>query len=207
MSCAESSTRGGPVCCEVMTNVLYSLSRSALGLPSLTAKIVERMYDEDAGLFRPLARPSPKRVPTVTWTALAPLALPDLPESIRRRLVEQHLLNPRRYWLPVPPPSVPVDDPAFSTEDENWLGVRRYWRGPTWVNAAWLLWLGLTRLGTTSRRPQLASRIVGAVGSQGLREYYNPYTGQGMGAVDFGWSSLVMELIDPDPRAPRSYLA
>ena len=198
---------GGPVCCEVMTNVLYSLSRSALGLTSLTSTIVERMYDEDAGLFRPLARPSPRRVPTVTWTALAPLALPDLPEPIGRRLVEQHLLDPRRFWLPVPAPSVPADDPAFSTKDEDWLGVRRYWRGPTWVNAAWLLWLGLTRLGYDEPAAQLASRIAGTVRSQGLREYYNPYSGQGMGAVDFGWSSLVMELIESDPRAPRSYLA
>ena len=47
---------GGPVCCEVMTNVLYSLSRSALRRPSLTSTIVERMYDEKAGVFRPLVR-------------------------------------------------------------------------------------------------------------------------------------------------------
>ena len=42
---------GGPVCCEVMTNVLYSLSRMAMGEQSLTPVIVERMYDERAGLF------------------------------------------------------------------------------------------------------------------------------------------------------------
>ena len=28
----------------------------------------------------------------------------------------------------------------------------------------------------------------------------------GMGALDFGWSTLVMEMIDPDPRAAGSYL-
>jgi hypothetical protein len=33
---------GGPVVCEVMTNVLLSLSLTALGRPSLTAAIVER---------------------------------------------------------------------------------------------------------------------------------------------------------------------
>jgi hypothetical protein len=41
----------------------------------------------------------------------------------------------------------------------------------------------------------------------GLREYYNPLSGVGMGAVDFGWSALLMELVDPDPRAAQSYLA
>ena len=28
-----------------------------------------------------------------------------------------------------------------------------------------------------------------------------------MGAVDFGWSTLVLELLDPDPRARLSYLS
>ena len=54
---------GGPVVCEVMTNVLYSLSRSALGLPSLTARIIERMYDERAGLFGAIVRPQPDSPP------------------------------------------------------------------------------------------------------------------------------------------------
>src|SRR6185312_9204427 len=59
---------GGPVCCEVMTNVLYSLARSSLGRSSLTTQIVERMYDERTGLFHPLARPAPAREPALTWT-------------------------------------------------------------------------------------------------------------------------------------------
>jgi hypothetical protein len=190
----------------VMTNVIYSLSRSALGRPSLTPQIVERMYDRDAALFRPLAYPEPNRMPALTWTALAPLALPDLPREIGRELVERHLLDRARFWLPVPPPSVSAADPTFSTQDRNALGVRRYWRGPTWINAAWLVWLGLVRLGYDEPAEQLVKRIAGTVHAHGLREYYNPYTGQGMGAFDFGWSSLVMELIEPDPRARSSYL-
>jgi hypothetical protein len=197
---------GGPVCCEVMTNVLYSLARSSLGRPSLTPRIVDRMYDEPSGLFWPLARPAPAREPALTWTALSPLALPDLPEDIGRELVERHLLDPRRFWLPVPPPSVSAADPAFSTRDLNAIGARLYWRGPTWVNAAWLVWLGLVRLGYEEQADTLATRLTSTVRSQGLREYYNPYTGSGMGAVDFGWSSLVLELTAPDPRAGSSYL-
>ncbi|MBV9839056.1 MAG: hypothetical protein JO156_13130 [Solirubrobacterales bacterium] len=197
---------GGPVCCEVMTNVLYNLSRMALGLRSLTPTIVERMYDESSGVFRPLARPEPARVPALTWTALAPLALPDLPEHIGRRLVDEQLLDPERFWLPVPPPSVSASDPSFATKDTDLFGLRRYWRGPTWINSAWLLWLGLTRLGYQPEADELAARISAVVRSQGLREYYDPRSGGGMGAVDFGWSSLAIELVDPDPRAARSYV-
>jgi hypothetical protein len=44
------------------------------------------------------------------------------------------------------------------------------------------------------------------VRAAGLREYYDPYTGEGMGATDFSWSALVMELIDPDSAAASSHL-
>jgi hypothetical protein len=197
---------GGPVCCEVMTNVLYNLSRLALGRASLTGTLIERMYDVESGLFRPLARPEPRQAPTITWTSLAPLALPDLPDEISRRLIEQHLLDPESYWLPVPPPSVPARDPSFTPGEKRLFGLRRYWRGPSWINAAWLLWLGLIRLGYSEQAGALVARLGKTVSAQGLREYYNPYTGQGLGAVDFGWSSLVIEMIERDPRAPASYL-
>ena len=190
---------GGSVCCEVMTNVLYNLSRLALGRPSLTATIVERMYDADHGVFRPLASPAALRTPALTWTALAPLALPDLPESIGRRLVDEHLLDPRQFWLPVPPPSVSASEPSFSRDDRGILMPKRYWRGPTWINAAYLVWLGLVRLGYAQQAAELARRIAATVRAAGLREYYDPYTGAGLGAVDFGWSSLVVEMLAREP--------
>jgi hypothetical protein len=200
---------GGPLVCGTASNVLHGLSRLALGRPSLTPKILERLYDERRGLFHQLIRKTghaaPTRHPVITWSALSPLALPDLPEDIGRRLVEEHLLNPKRFWLPVPPPSVSGEEARFSRRDRI-LFLRQYWRGPTWVNAAWLLWLGLVRLGYAEEANELGRRLGNAVAADGLREYYDPYTGNGMGASDFSWSALIMELIDPDPGARRSHL-
>ena len=199
---------GGPVCCEVLTNVFYNLARLALGRPSLTPALIERCYDKAAGLFVARARPAPARTPAVTIAALAPLALPDLPEEIGRRLVEEHLLDPARFWTPVAPPSVSLQEPSFTVNDRGLLRQRRYWRGPTWVNAAWLCWLGLVRLGYDQAAGELAQRLGGAVAAAGLREYYSPITRAGMGARDFGWSSLVLELIEADLDAARtSYLS
>ena len=197
---------GGPVCCEVMSNVLYGLSRLALGQSSLTPALVERMYDERSGLFWPLARPELGQRPPLTWAALSPLALPDLPEQIGRRLIEEHLLDAERFWLPYPIPSVSATDPSFSVKDIFFPGVKRYWRGPTWINSAWLVWLGLVRLGYGEEAGELARRLSDLVDASGLREYYNPYTGTGKGALSFAWSTLVMETTQPDPRAASSYL-
>jgi hypothetical protein len=195
---------GGPVCCEVTTNVLYNLSRLAMGQPSLTEALITRTYDAGEGLFLPVARPHPRRRPATTVAALTPLALPDLPEEIGHRLVREHLLDPTRFWTAVPPPSVSLSDPGFSLRDTGGLHQRRYWRGPTWINTAWLCWLGLVRLGYEEQADQLAERVATAVATSGLREYYNPHTGAGMGARDFGWSSLVLEMTQSDREPARS---
>jgi mannosylglycerate hydrolase MGH1-like protein len=197
---------GGPVLCEVVTNVLWGLARLAAGEPSITPALVARLYDERRGLFFDEAQPGRLRPEVQTWAALAPLALPDLPEAVARRLVEEHLLARERFWLPVPPPSVAASEPAFDPGRGPGLR-RRYWRGPTWINAAWLLWMGLARLGYEDRAAELAGAIVEAVAREGLREYLNPYTGGGLGANDFAWSALALELGEPDlEAAARSYL-
>jgi hypothetical protein len=65
------------------------------------------------------------------------------------------------------------------------------------VNAAWLLWLGLVRLGYEEPAHHLAERVRTMISSEGLREYYDPHTGAGLGARDFTWTSLAVELADP----------
>jgi len=189
---------GGPIVCSTVTNVLYGLSRLALGRPSITPALVERLWDERAGVFRDEVRPQPSGSAPIGWDSLSPLALPDLPERIGRRLVEEQLLRRDRFWLPVPPPSVSAREPAFSRVDRFW-GLRRYWRGPTWVNAAWLLWTGLVRLGYREQARTLAERLLRTVTREGLREYYDPFSGTGMGARRFAWSALALELLDEEP--------
>jgi hypothetical protein len=196
--------RGGPVLCEVLVNTLWSLSLQAMGRPSLTPALVDRLWDERRGLFLDEAQPGGSRPDPVTWAALAPLALPDLPEPIGRRLVEEHLLSEREFATPVAPPSVAVGEPSYEPRERGW--IRRYWRGPTWVNSAWLVWIGLLRLGYETEARRLAAGVIGAVEREGLREYYDPRDGTGQGAKDFAWSALVAELAAPDPSAAGAYL-
>jgi hypothetical protein len=200
---------GRPVLCEVLTNVMWSLSEQAMGRPSPTAALVDRLWHERSGRFldeaaNAMTSPPPERRPR-TWDTLAPLALPDLPDAIARRLIEETLFDRAAFWDGVPLPSVAMDDPSYTSRDHFW-GLRRYWKGPSWANAAWLSWLGLTRLGYAEQAAEFARRLGETVVREGLREYYEPHTGAGMGARDFGWTSLVWEMVEPDPRAARSFL-
>jgi hypothetical protein len=53
----------------------------------------------------------------------------------------------------------------------------------------------------------MARRLASAVKANRLREYYDPYTGRGMGAVGFAWSTLILELLEVDPAiSATSYL-
>lgn len=192
---------GRPVVCEVLTNVAHGLSELALGRPSLTPRIVERLWDDDAGRFfddvRGAVRPLPGPARPRTWDTLAPLALPDLPEAIARRLVDDVLRGPG-YAGAVPLPAVEVDDPAHDTREEFGLLRRhRHWRGPSWVNSTWLVSLGLRRLGEDDLADDLARRLADVWAREGFREYYDARTGRGMGARDFGWSTLLWPLVDP----------
>jgi hypothetical protein len=62
------------------------------------------------------------------------------------------------------------------------------------VNAAWLLVGGLDELGLRDERDRIVAGLVEAVRREGFREYYHPHTGAGIGALGFGWSTLVAGL-------------
>jgi hypothetical protein len=134
-----------------------------------------------------------ERIP-ITWAALSARAA-RLTAQIGHRLVE-YLLDERRFWTALAPPAVALDEPLFSMR-EHFNGLRRYWRGPTWVNSAWLLWRGLVRLGYEEQAATIARAITETVAREGLREFYGPRDGHGMGAKDFAWSALALELLKP----------
>jgi hypothetical protein len=69
-----------------------------------------------------------------------------------------------------------------------------------------MVWIGVRRLGYETEAARLAAGLFGAVEREGLREYYDPRDGSGLGADDFAWSALIAELAEPDPGAAGSYL-
>ena len=125
-----------------------------------------------------------------TWSSLSPLVIEGIPDEVRRRLVEEHLLDPRRYAAPFGIPSVSMEEPSFNPRWDRF----RCWRGPSWVNTAWLLDPPLRALGYGHHADHVAASLAQAARRDGLREYYDPLTGRGLGARGFGWSTLLADL-------------
>ncbi len=67
----------------------------------------------------------------------------------------------------IPLPAVAIDDPSYS-ERETWWGRHRHWRGPSWVNSAWFVTLGLRRLGLDDEADAMAQRLAAGHGARGL---------------------------------------
>jgi hypothetical protein len=194
---------------DVMVNVFYALSLRALGrlaaadggsvyterAERVEGALIERCWDPDRGLFWDLAGRAERPIKVSTWSALAPLALPSLPEPIARRLIEEQVLDPRRYGAPFGIPSVSMDEASF----QPGFHLFRCWRGPSWVNTAWLLVPPMRRLGYDQEADRIVESLVRAVERHGFREYYNPLDGDGLAARRFGWSTLLADLL-AEPR-------
>jgi hypothetical protein len=135
---------------------------------------------------------------TLTLTSLAPLALPGFPSGVVERLVT-HLRDPNSFGLPFPVPSCPANDPAFNPGDARGF----IWRGPSWVNTNWLIAGGLRLYGIEDLRTRIADQTCDMIGRSGFREYYHPYSGQGYGARDFSWSTLLLDMLQGSEPASR----
>jgi Glycosyl hydrolase family 63 C-terminal domain len=71
-----------------------------------------------------------------------------------------------------------------------------YWRGPVWVNINWMIWLGLLMYGYKEQGELIKQGIFELVRNHGFREYYDPYTGEGLGGKSFSWTAaLVIDMI------------
>jgi len=132
-------------------------------------------------------------VPISTWSSLSPLALDGIPNRVRLR--ERHLLDARRYAAPYGIPSVSMDEPSFNPRWDRF----RCWRGWSWVNTAGLLVPPLRALGHERHADHVVASLAAAATRGGLREYYDPLTGRGLGARGFGWSALLLDLLDGVP--------
>jgi len=152
--------------------------------------LLSKCWDEQAGAFFDLSGVAEKPLKVVTISSLMPLILDDLPRPIVERLLDQWLTSPDHFWLPYPLPSVPASDPKFLPGNPRGF----IWRGPSWINTNWFLSHALRRHGYTELADTIVARSHDAIAGAGYREYYHPYTGEGLGARNFGWSTLILDM-------------
>jgi hypothetical protein len=75
-----------------------------------------------------------------------------------------------------------------------------YWRGPTWPQLSYLLWVAAGRAGRTDIAATIATATVGGADRSGLAEYWHPDTAEGLGAIPQSWTGLAILMTPPPPQ-------
>lgn len=156
--------------------------------------LIKKCYDAKEGFFYDRYGAEEKVARVKTIKGLFPLIL-DLPKTMVNKLVNEHLFNRDEFDLPFAVPTVARSERAFSAAPVIVAKEPIIWRGPTWINTNWYIMKGLRHHGFEKEAKRLAERSVDLVRQSGFREFFNPFTGEGYGAKNFGWSTLVVDMI------------
>jgi hypothetical protein len=107
-----------------------------------------------------------------------------------RRLVRDHLLNLKEFWLDYPVATYAKSEPEFY---EGSRSGECNWEGPAWIPTNYMIFHGLLQYGYNDAAKELALRTLklAMVANPVTREFYDSDTGKGNGMNPFwGWSSL-----------------
>lgn len=149
----------------------------------LTQRMIEHLWDAEAGIFNALHNEKP--IPVLTPFNLYPMWTGQLPQEINKKLLA-HLQNPSEFWGRFALPTVAYNDPAYSAD--------KMWRGPVWANINYFFIEALNIIGEDQLARELREKTLSMIASQpGMREYYNSQSGEspGSAAPIFGWSAAV----------------
>ena len=154
--------------------------------------IRDRLWSAKDKFFMSLDLKTGKEIEVKSVGGFAPLYAGAASTSMIENMVD-HLRDPREFRGETGVPSVSLSDQSFDPEC--------YWRGPVWINLQWMIVEGLIRNEKFDLAADLAERARALVEDQGYWEYYDPFTGKGLGAPHFSWSTLA-DIMDPLPPSP-----
>jgi neutral trehalase len=155
-----------------------------------------KMGEDELSLFLDYDLIANDWIKSKTVSSLMPLStgllLQNEAETMVKWLRHSYHCGPGKYCHEPALPSTGLQAEYFSP--------LTYWRGPVWINMNWLFWLGLLDYGYTKEAEVIREGIFELVQRHGVREYYDPFTGKGLGGKDFSWTAaLVIDMIQ-NPR-------
>lgn len=139
----------------------------------LKGVIQNRLFDEETGMFHDdetVGNPDRRHL---TVEGIWPIVVGAATRKQAQRVVDEHLLNPSRFWTRHPIPSVAMEDPGF-----EW----RMWRGASWNSMAYWAARGCIRYGYRETARRILERALDATSTQFHRtgtvwEFYHPDAG------------------------------
>jgi len=147
-------------------------------------------WDEKDGMYYDRSEKTGKLLKVKSATCFMPLFAGAATPARAKRMVREHLLNEKEFWLAYPVASYAKTEPDYY---QGSLHKECNWRGPTWAPTNYMIFQGLMRYGFRDEAKDLADRLLemALVKNPVLREYYDAETGLGLGQTRFwGFTAL-----------------
>jgi putative isomerase len=178
----------GALACVDATAHLYSLYDSAarwaplLGedavpwrraADTLRAFIQQALWDEETGFFHDVWAVGRPQLRRLAFEGMWPVVVGAATPEQAARVIDENLLNERRFFTPHPMSTVGREDPRFEL---------RMWRGPAWNSMTYWAARGCLRYGRTDAAARLLERALDASAAQFARtgtiwEFNHPFGG------------------------------
>jgi hypothetical protein len=156
----------------------------------LSQLINDVFWDETDGFYYDRNERKNQRVMVKSGGAFTPLFAGAATPERAKRIVDEHLLNEKEFWLKYPVASYAKTEPDYYQGSHN---RECNWRGSTWAPFNYMIFHGLIRYGFNDAAKELSRRLfeMAVVKNPVLREYYNAETGEGLGQTQFwGFTDL-----------------
>jgi hypothetical protein len=148
---------------------------------ALAATLDDAAWDSDAALWSDIAFSgggASVRIPTMD-AALPAMCTPD-PAKAAAAL--RQLTDSARFGAPYGPRFVPKSEPTYNP--------MQYWRGPAWPQLNYLTAHAARHCGDDALAAEIGRLTKRACLRAGFAEYWNPETGQGLGAHPQSWAAV-----------------
>jgi hypothetical protein len=159
---------------EIPEDLQASMQLSPKTLEELWDPYTEQYYARDFVTHRLLKEPSIESLMPLYAGTISP----EHAALLVKTLENEHVFGPA-----FPVPSTPLNS--------TWYDADRYWQGPTWINMNWLIIDGLRRYGFKDHAAALREGTLELMQKHGFYEYYNPETGEPLGARNFSWTAAL----------------
>jgi glycogen debranching enzyme len=170
----------------------------ALHFRKLELEVADSMRDRmvSNGLFWSLFGEEYEKIFVKTWAIFAPLFARILSPEEAEALVKLHLHDEDSFATPFAVPTVARHEPSYNPSGNGNGGFS--WRGPVWMATNWFIFKGLMDYGFTEDAARIRNQSAALLEKSGFRENFNPETGEGLGAKDFTWGGLVVDMFAHD---------
>lgn len=128
-----------------------------------------------------------KPIEVLTWDIFMPLYGGLLSHQDAKELVKDYLFNEQLFMSEFGVVSTAKTEPSYDP-------VNGFWRGPIWLVPHWFIYKGLQRYGFKTEAGIIKEKTLALLAKSGFREHYHPVTGEGLGAEDFTWGGLVVDM-------------